>query len=127
MDKTNQYVSLQNHEKDWIIDSQQIDKLIDNDKEISKSTKIKTRKSIPTHIPLLYSPRITTLPFFPQEKPPMKLLMNPKGVQDFQAVQEHYENLMNAPTSPDVGKIVVQSPVIAASPSGKGMAREQER
>nr|XP_027215844.1 fibrous sheath CABYR-binding protein-like [Penaeus vannamei] len=56
----------------------------------------------------------------PLEKPPMKLLMNPKGVQDFQAVQEHYENLMNAPTSPDVGKIVVQSPVIAASPSGKG-------
>ncbi|XP_037780781.1 fibrous sheath CABYR-binding protein-like isoform X6 [Penaeus monodon] len=56
----------------------------------------------------------------PLEKPPMKLLMNPKGVQDFQAVQEHYENLMNAPTSPDVGKIVIQNPVIAASPSGKG-------
>ncbi|XP_063587743.1 mucin-2-like [Penaeus indicus] len=56
----------------------------------------------------------------PLEKPPMKLLMNPKGVQDFQAVQEHYENLMNAPTSPDVGKVVIQNPVITASPSGKG-------
>ncbi|KAK4294351.1 hypothetical protein Pmani_033018 [Petrolisthes manimaculis] len=53
-------------------------------------------------------------------KPPMKLLMNPKGVQDFQAVQQHYQTLMDTattiPTSPEVGKIVTE----IQSPTGKG-------
>ena len=50
----------------------------------------------------------------------MKLLMSPKGVQDFHAVQEHYQALMDAvvPTSPEViGKIVAE----VQSPTGKGM------
>ncbi|KAG7158293.1 Synaptopodin-2-like, partial [Homarus americanus] len=51
------------------------------------------------------------------KKPAMKLLMNPKGVQDFHAVQEHYQTLMNAaPPSPEVGKIVTE----VQSPTGKG-------
>ncbi|KAK8388794.1 hypothetical protein O3P69_020643 [Scylla paramamosain] len=52
------------------------------------------------------------------KKPPMKLLMSPKGVQDFHAVQEHYQTLMEqaVPTSPEVGKIVAE----VQSPTGKG-------
>ncbi|KAK7080180.1 hypothetical protein SK128_019366 [Halocaridina rubra] len=51
------------------------------------------------------------------EKPPMKLLMSSRGVQDFQQVQEHYQNLMNqAPQSPEVNKLVTE----IASPTGKG-------
>lgn len=48
----------------------------------------------------------------------MKLLMSPKGVQDFHAVQEHYQTLMEqaVPTSPEVGKIVAE----VQSPTGKG-------
>ncbi|KAG0722815.1 hypothetical protein GWK47_043851 [Chionoecetes opilio] len=34
------------------------------------------------------------------KKPAMKLLMNPKGVQDFHAVQEHYQNLMDSAVLP---------------------------
>lgn len=60
------------------------------------------------------------MPAAPQadtKKPPMKLLMSPKGVQDFQAVQEHYQALMDSiPTSPEVGKIVTE----VQSPTGKG-------
>ncbi|XP_063858230.1 cell surface glycoprotein 1-like isoform X18 [Scylla paramamosain] len=54
----------------------------------------------------------------PPMKPPMKLLMSPKGVQDFHAVQEHYQTLMEqaVPTSPEVGKIVAE----VQSPTGKG-------
>lgn len=51
------------------------------------------------------------------EKPPMKLLMSSKGVQDFHQVQEHYENLMNqTPPNPEVSKIVSE----ISSPTGKG-------
>ncbi|XP_050717332.1 synaptopodin 2-like protein isoform X15 [Eriocheir sinensis] len=64
--------------------------------------------------------RPASVPAAPQadtKKPPMKLLMSPKGVQDFQAVQEHYQALMDSiPTSPEVGKIVTE----VQSPTGKG-------